>query len=152
MKRTPLRNKRPTPRTWKCSVCGVNQSGIKTCLECKARKGVKRTNLKAKCDRLARELCRRLADGKCARCGGEGSDWAHRFPRRFHNLRWDMRNCDFLCRPCHQFFTDHPSSFHIWLTIQLKSVDAVEALEREANSQWDRDYLLVINYLENYVV
>lgn len=63
-----------------------------------------------------------------------------------------MRNCDFLCRPCHQFFTDHPSSFHIWLTIQLKSVDAVEALEREANSQWDRDYLLVINYLENYVV
>lgn len=145
MKHTPITKKRPTPRKWTCGLCHTKTTG-KSCLECKTRKTTTRTGLKAKCDRLARELCRRLADGKCARCGGPGSDWAHRMVRRFHAVRWDMQNCDYLCRPCHQWFGDHPASFVAWLSTRVD----VEDLERRANSVWNKDYLQVIRYLETY--
>lgn len=148
-RKSPIPKKRSQPRAWICRLCKVKQRGLKTCLECKARKGVKRTNLKAKCDRLARELCMRLADGKCARCGGVGTDWAHRWPRRHHSLRWSMLNCDLLCRPCHQHFTTHPHQFASYLNEKLGE-RMVNELEDRANAQWDRDYQKVIAYLESY--
>ncbi len=152
LKRTPFK-KKPTFREWTCKHCGTSNGGgtkkMTTCVDCKIRRTTKRTSLKARCDALARELCRRLADEKCARCGGPGSDWAHRFPRRFHALRWSMLNCDFLCRPCHVFFTDHPATFISWLTVKI-GTQTVEELEKIANSTWNKDYLEVINYLESF--
>lgn len=66
--------------------------------------------------------------------------------RKFLSVRWDMDNCDFLCRACHQFFTDNPASFWKWLS-EVQKVD-VEALERRAQVRWDGDYGKVIQRLE----
>lgn len=66
--------------------------------------------------------------------------------RRFLNTRWDMDNCDFLCRACHQFFTDHPMAFTQWLT-ETRGVDVI-ALEARANVRWDGDYGKVIARLQ----
>lgn len=135
-----------SPRTWGCPYC-LGRTTLRTCPTCRVRRGTKRSSLKARCDSLARALCRDLANGKCARCGGPGSDWAHRFPRRHHAIRWSMDNCDFLCRPCHQFFTDHPWSFTYWLEEKLM-VQGVQWLEQQANSPWDKDYSKVLAYLK----
>ncbi len=60
-----------------------------------------------------------------------------------------MENCDLLCRPCHQFFTDHPFVFTQWITKKI-GIDRLIALDEQANSPWDRDYLKVIQYLTEY--
>lgn len=141
---------KPAPRAkvrrWTCAHCGVKSEG-KKCLACGIRRATKRSSLKARCDTKARELCRLLADGKCARCGGPGSEWAHRIARRFHSLRWSMENCDYLCHDCHRHFTDHPFEFTAWLT--SKGVDVAD-LERRANTPWDKDYVKVLAYLSSF--
>lgn len=130
------------PRRWQCRFCpALNPTGRSRCVGCGIGRTTGRMSLKARCDAMARELCGLLAHGKCARCGGSGSDWAHRFPRRHHSLRWSMDNCDFLCRACHRFFTDRPAAFLGWL--RARGVD-VDALERRANEPWDKDYARVI--------
>lgn len=140
--------RKPIHREWTCKHCGLSVGGgykkFTKCPDCGIRRATKRTSLKARCDALARALCRKLADGKCARCGGPGSDWAHRMPRRHHNTRWDMNNCDFLCRKCHRFFTDSPMSFTFWLVERMGGIDALTDLERRANEPWDRDYNRVL--------
>lgn len=137
--------KRVKKRTWTCVACHEKQAGVKSCESCKTRKTTKRTGLKAKCDRLARELCRDLADGKCARCGGPGSDWAHRMPRRNHSVRWDvLTNSDFLCRKDHRFLTDHPATYFAFIVQQMGSAAAYEELERRANTPWDKSYERVL--------
>lgn len=136
-------------RAWTCITCRFKNpkgSSRKSCAQCHIRKTTTRSGLKAKCDKLARELCRDLANGLCARCGGPGSDWAHRMPRRHHSMRWDMDNCDYLCRPCHQFFTDHPTSFVIWVEKRVGSLRMM-VIEQRANETWDRDYSKVLTYL-----
>lgn len=146
VRKTRLRSVRPTPRrrSWACQHCRrKNDPADKRCAGCGIGRATKRTSLKARCDAMARELCRLLAGGRCARCGGAGSDWAHRFPRRHHSLRWSMENCDFLCRDCHQFFTDYPMSFMAWLQDCIGG-PAILDLERRANELWDKDYLRVI--------
>lgn len=65
--------------------------------------------------------------------------------RKFLSVRWDMDNCDFLCRPCHQFFTDNPVAFFTWLR-EAKGVN-LEDLEQRANTRWDKDYGKVITRL-----
>lgn len=124
------------------------------CAKCHIRRATKRTTLKARCDALARALCKRLAGGMCAvedmplsPVPHPGSDWAHRWPRRHHSLRWSMDNCDFLCRLHHLYFTTHPAAFMSWLID--KGVD-VYTLERAANSTWDKDYTRVLKYLTEY--
>lgn len=128
-------------RAWTCACGWKNEPERKACALCRTRKGGGRTALRRKADALARELCRSLADGRCASCGRPGSDWAHRLPRRHYSVRWSMDNCDFLCRACHQRFTDRPFLFAAWLS--GKGVDMAD-LERRANEPWDRDYAEVI--------
>lgn len=142
-KRTPIRK----ARKWACSHCqNKNRPGSRKCERCRIGRTTKRTSLKARCDAMARELCRLLAGGRCARCGGPGSDWAHRFPRRHHSLRWSMSNCDFLCRPCHNYLGTHPAEAFQWLS--RRGVDVI-ALERIANEPWDKDYSRVISELSS---
>lgn len=137
IRRSPLSKPRTTPRTRKCSGCAARITS-NTCPECHTRKNTSRTSIKARCDSLARQLSRLLADGKCARCGGPGSDWAHRASRRHHSVRWDVvGNSDFLCRPCHRYFTDRPFAFTAWLVSRGVDVDAIEARAAQA---WNRDY------------
>lgn len=144
----PIPRRRAKARTWKCAHCQARSTGT-VCASCKIRRKTKRTTLKARCDALARALCKRLAGGKCARCGGVGTDWAHRFPRRHHALRWSMSNCDLLCRPCHQFFSDHPATFHEWLAVRIGTTPMLE-LEAQANAPWDKSYEKVLKYLTSF--
>ena len=133
----------PRLRRWTCAHCRIkNEPAERKCHGCAIRRATKRTSLKARADAMARELCRLLADGKCARCGGLGSDWAHRFRRAHHSVRWDvLGNSDFLCRRCHDYFGTHPVAFIGWLS--ARSVD-LAALEARANEPWDKDYSRVI--------
>ena len=64
--------------------------------------------------------------------------------RKYLSVRWDMDNCDFLCRACHRFFTDNPVAFFTWL--REKGVN-LEDLEKRANMRWDKDYGKVITRL-----
>lgn len=147
---TRLRSVRlkPRRRAWACRFCQFkNYTATTRCERCQIGKETKRTSLKKRCDDIARDLCRILARGICAKCARPGSDWAHRFPRRHHSLRWSMENCDFLCRDCHRFFTDHPLAFAAWLTSKIGGKRA-EELEALANSPWDKDYVAVIASLQ----
>lgn len=130
------------PRKWACAHCfNKNLPGTKKCGRCGIGWATKRTSLKARCDAMARELCRLLANGRCARCGKQGTDWAHRMPRRHHSVRWSMDNCDFLCRTCHDYFGRYGWEFMVWL--RNRGLD-VAALERRANEPWDKDYARVL--------
>ena len=133
-------------RGWACPHCHQkNESNKRTCSNCGIRKNAKRTSIKARCDSLARELCKKLAKGICAKCGRPGSDWSHRVSRKHHSVRWDVcGNSDFLCRECHRTFTDRPFAFAEWLKSQ--GVD-LEALERRAAGRWDGDYPRIIREL-----
>ena len=149
---TPLRRAgriaaKPTrPRKWLCSHCRTkNDPGKRKCGTCGIGRATKRTSLKARCDSLARELCRLLAKGLCARCGGPGSDWMHRWPRRHHAMRWSMDNCDFGCRKCHTYLDTHPHAKLMWLI--NRGVD-VAGIERAANSNWDKSYTRVLADLQ----
>ena len=149
LRRSPVLAHRKIPsktkRMWSCGACfAKNIPALRRCGACGTGRQSKRTSVKARADRMARELCRLLADGKCARCGGPGSDWAHRLGRRHHSVRWSMDNCDFLCRSCHRHFTDKPFDFASWLA--SRGVD-MAALERRAAERWDGDYGFVIGML-----
>jgi len=140
---------RTTPRTWRCTVCQNRMAGtIKTCPECRTRRGTKRTSLKARADRMAAAIVKARANGKCEACGIEGRplDWAHGWPRRHHNLRWNTEAAFALCRPCHQHFTTHPLDWAMWLIQRLGP--SAQVFERRANEQWDRDYDRVLRELK----
>lgn len=149
------RRTKPRRRAWACTHCQrKNFSANKRCEGCGIGKNTKRTSLKARADAMARELCRLLANGKCAVSGtwsnGQrvpdhpGTDWAHRFPRRHHSIRWSMDNCDFLCRAHHDFFGTHPNAFWSWLSGRGVPVGDIE---RRANEPWDKDYGRVLSEL-----
>lgn len=143
-RKTPLRPKiSVAKRHWRCPHCQERTTGSS---HCGVRKGTKRTSLRARCDTLARTLCRLMAGGLCARCGGPGSDWAHRMPRRFLSVRWDADNCDFLCRKCHDWFGRNPFAFKDWLVVRMGS-NELSALEERANQVWDKSYGRVLAQL-----
>lgn len=60
-----------------------------------------------------------------------------------------MENCDYLCRPCHRWFTDHPFNFRDWLVERMGSNELAD-LETRANSRWNGSYLEVLAYLTSY--
>ncbi len=61
-----------------------------------------------------------------------------------------MDNCDFLCRKCHRYFTDQPTSFTFWLVERMGGIEALTDLELRANAAWNKDYAEVIRYLTEY--
>ena len=131
-------------RRWACAHCHVkNDPTNKRCVSCGIGRATKRTSLKARADAMARELCRLLANGRCARCGKAGSDWAHRMARRHHALRWSMDNCDFLCRPCHWYLTERPFDYAHWLGDRMGAKELTD-LEHRALAPWDKDYTRVL--------
>lgn len=141
--------KRTTPRTWRCSVCSTRLAGtIKTCTECRTRRGTKRTSLKARADRMAAAIVKARAGGRCEACGVVAPlDWAHGWARRHHSLRWNTDAAFGLCRPCHQHYTTHPIAWTEWLYHRLGR-DRAEEFERLANSQWNRSYDDVLKALK----
>jgi len=148
IRRSPIQ-KRTTVRAWKCSICNFrNDGGVRTCPECKTRRGSKRTSVKARCDRKASAIVKGRAGGKCENCGKEARlDWAHGWARRHHSLRWNTDAAFGLCRPCHQHFTTHPLAWSAWLIKRLGEATATR-YEHIANSAWDRDYQLVLEELK----
>lgn len=139
-------------RSWICAHCKLqkNIAGSKSCIRCGIRRATKRTSLKTRCDRLAARLVKDRAGWKCERCGKQNPpklDWAHIFPRRHHNARWDLDNALALCRPCHTYTGNHPATFTSWL-MDWKGRDWLEALERKANCDWNKSYADVLASLE----
>ena len=55
----------------------------------------------SKCVRLA-------ANNQCENCGGEATDCAHIYGRRWFTVRWCKDNAIALCRRCHNKFTEEP--------------------------------------------
>jgi hypothetical protein len=102
---------------------------------------------------MAAELCKTLAGFKCSRCGRwgtgpsrmEGLEWSHRVKRKARSVRWDMDNCDCLCRDCHEFFESRPLAYAKFYSApeRINPADP-EALELRGNKGWDRDYGKVI--------
>ncbi len=66
-------------------------------------------------DKLCGDLVR--ARGRCQNgCGRTtGLQWAHGFSRRYHKVRWDLRNGFCLCATCHMRFTHNPLLWEMWL-------------------------------------
>ena len=62
-------------------------------------------------------------------------------------MRWDMTNCDWLCRKDHQWFGLHPYAFKDWLVKKMGSNELAD-LEGRANAPWDKDYGKVLAYLK----
>ena len=56
-----------------------------------------------------------------------------------------MDNCDFLCRPCHDYFGRNPFTFAEWLNFRVGSIAELEARSR---IPWDRDYPAIIAALQ----
>ena len=151
----PLKPRRPIARVsakkrkWTCAHCPTkNLTGEKKCSSCGIRRSTKRASLKARCDKMARELVKLRSGGRCERCGREAAlDWAHIHRRAKHSVRWDPANALAMCRPCHTYTGDHPLEFSLWL-VQKFGAEAMHDLERRANEAWDRSYLSVIASLD----
>ena len=144
-RRAIARRKTVPTRRWVCAHCRVkNPSGQGKCSACGIRRATKRTSLKARCDRLAAQIVKARAGGKCERCGAVAPlDWAHIFPRRHHSVRWNPDNALAMCRPCHTYTGTHPAAFLTWL-LDWRGREWVEEMERRANTQWNKDYAEVL--------
>ena len=72
------------------------------------RKKSERTKLIERADKLCRQIILER-DQSCKICGTtERLQWAHGFSRRYHHVRWDLRNSWALCARHHQYYTWHP--------------------------------------------
>ena len=109
MQRTPLKRKRTAGKRRTASACKV--------LRCKRRIATAelcRTHAVARCDVLARAICRALY-GRCARCGETDSlQWSHHLSRRYMNVRWQLANAVMHCVKCHTYLTYHPEEHAAW--------------------------------------
>lgn len=83
-------------------------------------------------DRKFSLLVRELAGWKCAKCGGRATDCSHHFGRGRLSTRFDLENCDALCRPCHSWFGEHPKEFREWKRKRLGD-EAYDRLLRRSN-------------------
>lgn len=73
-----------------------------------------RKQLTAKADKLFSQVIRQ--PGRCENCGGHSFlQCAHGISRRYHAVRWDLRNAFPLCRSCHVYFTHRPLEWDDWL-------------------------------------
>lgn len=67
-----------------------------------------------KLDTLFSKLVR--AKGRCSYCGSDQRlQCAHVISRRYHQIRWDLRNAIPLCSSCHLKFTYDPIAWQIYI-------------------------------------
>lgn len=101
-----------------------------------------KSELKALCDSLARNICRYGKPPRCERCQRtphptfaiEGEpipfgqlQWAHIHPRGYLATRWLEENCLLLCVGCHMVWAEnHPLEFDEW------------AMEKIGQEEWYR--------------
>jgi hypothetical protein len=71
-------------------------------------------------DRLCGLIVKERDGWACRNCKStDRPQWAHYFSRRYHGLRWDVRNSCCLCARCHYYYTARPHEWEAWLQNKL---------------------------------
>ena len=94
------------------------------------------------------EVIRRQSGGICTFCK-RSFDWkykmeaSHYKSRRNKSVRWDFRNVDAVCRPCHWHLSDNPDVYVAFKKHQLGE-ENYDELILDANSikKWTKKELL----------
>jgi len=82
----------------------------------KQQRGITRSNLIKKLDKLCSDLVKEKAKGKCIKCDlvKKNVGVSHYYSRRYLGTRWDLNNLDFACWGCHHHWLEKDKTPGSW--------------------------------------